>query len=107
MLFVELAGNRDIGAGVGKDRQDDDQGDQVEDLVGQANTGFKDNEAVYDRSETFGPEPHGKISFARRYVTEVPFSDLVEVAGKHIPMEDSRREIAAAMLEHLLARSDA
>jgi pimeloyl-ACP methyl ester carboxylesterase len=43
-----------------------------------------------------------KISFARRFVSEVPASDLVDVAGKHIPMEDSPREIAAAMLEHLL-----
>lgn len=45
-----------------------------------------------------------KVSFARRYAAEVPSSDLVEVAGKHIPMEDSPREIAAAMLEHLSAR---
>ena len=45
-----------------------------------------------------------KISFARRYVTESsPSSDLIEEAGKHLRMEDSRREIAAAMLEHLLA----
>ena len=48
-----------------------------------------------------------KVSFARRYVMEVPSSDLIEVAGKHIPMEDSPREIAAAMLDHLLARSGA
>lgn len=45
-----------------------------------------------------------KISFARRYVSEVPSSDLVEVAGKHIPMEDSPREIAGAMLDHLADR---
>ncbi|TLM84711.1 alpha/beta fold hydrolase [Pseudarthrobacter sp. NamE5] len=45
-----------------------------------------------------------KVSFARRYAAEVPSSDLVEVAGKHIPMEDSPREIAGAMLEHLSAR---
>lgn len=44
-----------------------------------------------------------KLSYARRYVAEVPNSDLVEVAGKHIPMEDSPEEIAAAMLEHLVA----
>lgn len=45
-----------------------------------------------------------KVSFARRYVTEVSGSDLVEVAGKHIPMEDSPHEIAEAMLSHLLGR---
>lgn len=43
-----------------------------------------------------------KVSFARRYAAEIPSSDLVEVAGKHIPMEDSPEEIAAAMLDHLL-----
>jgi pimeloyl-ACP methyl ester carboxylesterase len=48
-----------------------------------------------------------KISFARRYVAEIPGSALVEVSGKHIPMEDSPREIAAAMLEHLAARDSA
>jgi pimeloyl-ACP methyl ester carboxylesterase len=42
-----------------------------------------------------------KLSFARRFVGEVPSSDLVEVAGRHIPMEDSPAEIADAMLEHL------
>jgi pimeloyl-ACP methyl ester carboxylesterase len=45
-----------------------------------------------------------KISFARRYINEVPSSDLVEVAGKHIPMEDSPNEIASAMLSHLAGR---
>lgn len=45
-----------------------------------------------------------KISFARRYAAEVPNSDLVEVAGKHIPMEDSPGEIAGAMLGHLRRR---
>jgi len=45
-----------------------------------------------------------KISFARRYVNEVPSSDLVEVAGKHIPMEDSPNEIASAMLDHFAGR---
>lgn len=45
-----------------------------------------------------------KVGFARRYVSEVPSSDLVEVAGKHIPMEDSPREIADAMIEHLRGR---
>ncbi|NKX52660.1 alpha/beta hydrolase, partial [Arthrobacter deserti] len=42
-----------------------------------------------------------KIRFARRYVGEVPASDLVEVAGKHIPTEDSPDEVAAAVLGHL------
>ncbi len=41
-----------------------------------------------------------KIEFARRYVAELPASDLVEVRGKHIPMEDSAARIADAMLEH-------
>lgn len=42
-----------------------------------------------------------KLSYARRYVDEIPSSDLVEVAGRHIPMEDSAPEIAASILEHL------
>lgn len=45
-----------------------------------------------------------KVTFARRYAAELLSSDLVEVAGKHIPMEDSPQEIAAAMLEHLSGR---
>lgn len=45
-----------------------------------------------------------KVSFARRYVSEVPSSDLIEVPGKHIPMEDSPEQIAIAMLEHLSGR---
>lgn len=48
-----------------------------------------------------------KVSFARRYVDEVPASDLVEVPGKHIPMEDSPREVAAAMLDHFMVAGDA
>lgn len=48
-----------------------------------------------------------KITFAQRYVTEITSSDLVGVPGKHIPMEDSPREIASAMLEHLMAGRDA
>lgn len=43
-----------------------------------------------------------KVSFARRFVTVVPTSDLIEVAGRHIPMEDSPQGTAAAMLEHLV-----
>ncbi|HEY1154717.1 MAG TPA: alpha/beta fold hydrolase [Arthrobacter sp.] len=42
-----------------------------------------------------------KISFARRYATEIPASDLVEVPGKHIPTEDNPGQVAAAVLEHL------
>ncbi|WP_216698807.1 alpha/beta fold hydrolase [Arthrobacter sp. H41] len=42
-----------------------------------------------------------KISYARRYVAEIPGSDLVEVNGKHIPTEDSPEKVAAAVLEHL------
>lgn len=48
-----------------------------------------------------------KVSFARRYVAEIPACDLIEVAGKHIPMEDSPRDISAAMLEHLAAAGEA
>ncbi|TLM84517.1 alpha/beta hydrolase [Pseudarthrobacter sp. NamE2] len=44
-----------------------------------------------------------KVEFAHRYASEIPGSDLVEVAGKHIPMEDSPKDVAAAMLEHLSA----
>lgn len=44
-----------------------------------------------------------KIEFARRYVSEIPGSDIVEVAGKHIPTEDSPQEVADAILEHLRA----
>ncbi|MEW1810292.1 alpha/beta hydrolase [Pseudarthrobacter phenanthrenivorans] len=42
-----------------------------------------------------------KIEFARRYVADIPNADLVEVAGKHIPTEDSPDAVAAAILEHL------
>lgn len=44
-----------------------------------------------------------KVSYARRYVSEIPSSDLVEVAGKHIPTEDSPDAITVAMVEHLQA----
>ncbi|MFD1211069.1 alpha/beta fold hydrolase [Arthrobacter sp. GCM10027362] len=42
-----------------------------------------------------------KIGYARRYVEEIPGSDLVEVAGKHIPTEDSPADVADAILQHL------
>jgi len=42
-----------------------------------------------------------KVEFARRYVAEIPGSDLVEVPGKHIPTEDSPAEVAEAILGHL------
>jgi len=42
-----------------------------------------------------------KIEYARRYVQTVPGSDLVEVAGLHIPTEDSTADVARAMLDHL------
>lgn len=42
-----------------------------------------------------------KITFAHRYVEEIPGADLVDLAGKHIPTEDSPREIADAITEHL------
>ncbi len=42
-----------------------------------------------------------KVSFAHRYVTEIPGSDLVQVEGKHIPTEDSPDTVAQAILDHL------
>lgn len=51
---------------------------------------------VWGRDDTFQ-----KIGFARRYVEEIPGSDLVEVAGRHIPTEDSPREVAEAIIGHL------
>lgn len=42
-----------------------------------------------------------KISFAHRYVREIPGADLVEVDGKHIPTEDSPATVAQAILDHL------
>ncbi len=46
-------------------------------------------------------DPFQKIEYARRYVQTVPGSDLVEVAGLHIPTEDSPADVAQAMLDHL------
>lgn len=42
-----------------------------------------------------------KIDYARHYVQQIPGSDLVEVHGKHLPTEDSPREVSEAILEHL------
>lgn len=42
-----------------------------------------------------------KIGYARRYVEEIPGSDLVEVEGKHIPTEDSPAAVAEAITAHL------
>jgi pimeloyl-ACP methyl ester carboxylesterase len=42
-----------------------------------------------------------KIEYARRYVQEIPNSDLVEVPGRHIPTEDAPEMVAAATVEHL------
>jgi pimeloyl-ACP methyl ester carboxylesterase len=42
-----------------------------------------------------------KLHYARRYVAEIPGADLVEVHGKHIPTEDSPRDVAHAIQEHL------
>lgn len=45
-----------------------------------------------------------KIDYARRYVEQIPESDLVEVVevkGKHIPTEDSPAVVAEAILAHL------
>lgn len=44
-----------------------------------------------------------KVSFAHRYVEEIPGSDLVEVDGKHIPTEDSPADVARAIIDHLEA----
>ncbi|GAA4777110.1 alpha/beta fold hydrolase [Citricoccus nitrophenolicus] len=46
-----------------------------------------------------------KIHYARRYVTEIPGADLVEVDGKHIPTEDSPNEVAQAIREHITEKS--
>jgi pimeloyl-ACP methyl ester carboxylesterase len=46
-----------------------------------------------------------KIEYARRYVEEIPNSDLVEVPGRHIPTEDAPDLVSAAMLEHFTATS--
>ena len=51
---------------------------------------------VWGRDDVFQ-----KIEYARRYVQTVPGSDLVEVAGLHIPTEDSAADVAQAVLEHL------
>jgi len=51
---------------------------------------------VWGRNDMFQ-----KIEYARRYVQTVPGSDLVEVAGLHIPTEDSAADVARAMLDHL------
>lgn len=42
-----------------------------------------------------------KISFAHRYINEIPGSDLVEVNGKHIPTEDSPAAVTQSILDHL------
>ncbi len=51
---------------------------------------------VWGRDDAFQ-----KIEYARRYLQAVPGSDLVEVAGRHIPTEDSPADVARAVLEHL------
>lgn len=51
---------------------------------------------VWGRNDDFQ-----KIGYAHRYVTEIPGADLIEVAGKHIPTEDSAAEVAQAILDHL------
>ncbi len=51
---------------------------------------------VWGRDDVFQ-----KIEYARRYVETLPASDLVEVAGLHIPTEDSAADVAQAVLEHL------
>jgi pimeloyl-ACP methyl ester carboxylesterase len=46
-----------------------------------------------------------KVEYARRYVDEIPGSELVEVPGRHIPTEDATEPVAAAMLDHFAASS--
>jgi pimeloyl-ACP methyl ester carboxylesterase len=43
-----------------------------------------------------------KFGNAYRYVTEIPGTDLAEVAGKHLPTEDSPHAVAEAILIHLI-----
>ncbi len=47
---------------------------------------------VWGRDDVFQ-----KIEYARRYVQTVSGSDLVEVAGLHIPTEDSAADVARAV----------
>jgi pimeloyl-ACP methyl ester carboxylesterase len=42
-----------------------------------------------------------RVEYARRYVSEIPGSDLVEVTGRHMPTEDAPDVVADAMLDHL------
>ncbi|MBG0738019.1 alpha/beta fold hydrolase [Paeniglutamicibacter antarcticus] len=44
-----------------------------------------------------------KVSFARRYVKEIPNAELTEVPGKHIPTEDSPKQVTEAIRNHLEA----
>jgi pimeloyl-ACP methyl ester carboxylesterase len=55
---------------------------------------------VWGRDDAFQ-----KVQYARRYVAEVPGSDLVEVPGRHIPTEDAPDLVATAMLDHLMPAS--
>jgi pimeloyl-ACP methyl ester carboxylesterase len=51
---------------------------------------------VWGRDDTFQ-----KVEHARRYVAEVPGSDLVEVPGRHIPTEDAPEAVMVAIRDHL------
>jgi hypothetical protein len=42
-----------------------------------------------------------RSSYALRYVLQIRASDLVEVRRKHHPTEDSPKEVADAIVEHL------
>lgn len=48
-------------------------------------------------------DEYQKLSFAGRYVEEIPNADLTEVPGKHIPTEDSPEQVAEAIITHLEA----
>ncbi len=54
----------------------------------------------FQKIEYAGRYVFQKIEYARRHVQTVPGSDLVEVAGLHIPTEDSAADVAQAVLEH-------
>ena len=43
-----------------------------------------------------------KVSFAHRYINEIPGSDLVEVNGNNIPTEASPAAVTQALLAHLV-----
>lgn len=43
-----------------------------------------------------------RIDYARRNLDIIPNADLVEMAGKHIPIEDHPDALSAAIEQHLV-----